>query len=224
MGTRLDGCVNQFTHDMAQLTELVKVVRPCLSTAPEPVAQRFNQAVLIQLHSCFEVFLQCMLLQASFWNADKARQHLVEARPEQADNIPGLNPGQLGNWLASEVDFKNGGKRVRAAVRAVLETDLFPDDETDAYCMDLVAVRNIAIHQMARVSEANVGTVRDLGVIVQTRVIGESRFYSLVVSREFLVRCLTSVGTTVAHIRRELASNPLFASASAEDLLKGMEP
>jgi hypothetical protein len=211
-------------HHLEQLSELLQTVQPCLSTAPEKVAQRINQAVLIQLHSSFERFLHSILLHASFWNAEKAREHLIEVRPEQADNIPGLNPGQLGTWAAGEVDFKKGAKRLRAAVLAILGIELFPDAETDAYCTDLIAVRNIAIHQVGQVDQANVGTVRDPGVIIETRIIGASKFYDLVVSREFLSKCLFAVSTTVLHIQSQAAKNPLFGVVTVEDLLKESGP
>jgi alkyl hydroperoxide reductase subunit AhpC len=76
--------------------------------------------------------------------------------------------------------------------------------------LDLVTVRNVVLHQVGVVGQANVSTVRSTDIIVESAVVGTSRFYRLRIPREFVSQCLRVVGAVVEHIQQAIDLDPNF--------------
>lgn len=208
MRTRLDPCAGMFHKQLQDLSELLQGVLPCAATLKGEQQRLFLLSVLIHVQAAFESFLECCLTTATFWKPEIARQYLSEQQPDSAYNFASLKVGHLAAYIAKEVDFRKDAKRLRGVYRAILDVDLFADPDTERVCLDLAAVRNIAVHQMARPDEANVGSIRTSGVIVHTATVGSAKFYRLEVSPAFIVTCLHGVRDVMVKTLEAASKNP----------------
>jgi hypothetical protein len=204
---KLSGCTSRalFQIDRAKnYLDLVTKVIP--DDDADPNRQFLYQSMVFMLQSYFEEYLRCIVAIGTFWRTPAVRLHLqLLYKDQDFASMPGA---EVEGWAQQRVSFDDRASRLKAIMQVIADTAPFADIDAEEKCMDFVNIRNIVAHRGGWPDDANVPTVRSPDVIVETNVIGTSRFYKLEIRRGFFVDGLSGIVRSILGIETALAGNP----------------
>ena len=215
--SKLSVCGIQTANFLARLGRTLQGLQQGIQTLPDLERQLLLQMSIIQVHSYLDGFFRCLVTQATFWEPEPARQYLSARRPDQADNIIGLPLASLCAWVKKEVAFGNGADGLKGVVQALFGISPFGDEKNEWAILDLVIVRNVCVHDLGQVAEAEFRAVRTPGVIVSRGMVGKHELFGLMITPQFITASMLAVAACVAHVSRHVENDARFARVTLPD-------
>jgi hypothetical protein len=210
---KLEAATRIFSHQLGRTQAYLDAVLPALraQNESEKNIQYCYQTIVLMLHAFMEEHYRVLVSQATLYQPDAVRRHLMKRRAEHAATIEETLAPQLMQTVCSEVDFSGGAKKLHAIFALLFSVGPFADDDAQAKCLDLVKARNIITHQGGKLDQKDVPQFASPDLVVRSRTAGALTVNQLHIQPVFLNESVLAFGRSLIKIDASLRQDPRYS-------------
>jgi hypothetical protein len=207
---KLAACSSRATFQIEKAAQYLALVSPAIPPAENDVARQFlYQTIVLMVQSYFEEYLRCVVASGSFYKTPEVRLHLA-ARDKDPERFAVMPMAEVGRHAQGRVSFEDRAGKLKGIIGAIAVCSPFADPDGEEKCLDFNVVRNIIAHRGGWPNDEYAPSVKTPNVILESAVIGTTRFYRLQITSKFLVDGLAAIGRSILGIEEALAADSVF--------------
>lgn len=207
---KLTACRTRLLSQLERASAFTQMISSVMSESDDDELRQFHyQCLVVMLFSYFEEYLRCVVAVGAFWKAAQLRAHLGESHKD-LEKFAVMPRFEVAKQAQSKVRFDERASDLKALFIVLVGGSPFPDQDTEDLFLDFHAVRNLIVHSGGLPTAAHVNTIKSSAVVIVRKTIGDSTFYRLRLSREFMAQALLTFTRCVGQIEHSVASDPAF--------------
>ncbi len=148
MKTKLDGCINRYSHQIQGLGAFSNVIRDALEKPENARALAvFRESCIILVVTYLEEYLKCLVSVAAINYENVIRDFLLASgNDEEKKAAASHETRRIYRFAERRVSFEKGAKRLEKIFDVLFGFSPWPDETSGKLIRDLVRVRNVIVH------------------------------------------------------------------------------